>query len=35
LEAYHYFRPDATWARWAIRIIEAGSALLVIKPARK
>jgi hypothetical protein len=35
LEAYRYFRPDATWARWAIRTIEVGSALLVIKPARK
>jgi hypothetical protein len=32
LELYRYFRPESTWARWAMRAVEAGSALLVIKP---
>jgi hypothetical protein len=32
LELYRYFRPESTWARWAMRSVEAGSALLVIKP---
>jgi hypothetical protein len=35
LEAYRYFRPESRWARWAMWMTEAGSALLVIKPARK
>jgi hypothetical protein len=32
LEAYRYFRPDAAWARWAMRAVEVGSVLLIIKP---
>ena len=31
LEAYRYFRPESAWARWAMRGVEAGSVLLVIK----
>jgi hypothetical protein len=31
LEAYRYFRPDAVWARWAMRAVEAGSVLLIFK----
>ena len=31
LEAYRYFRPESAWARWAMRAVEAGSVLLVIK----
>lgn len=32
LAAYRYFRPDSTWARWATRIVAAGSVALVAKP---
>jgi hypothetical protein len=32
LEAYRYFRPESTWARWAMRAVELGSVLLVVKP---
>jgi hypothetical protein len=31
LNAYRYYRPDATWARWTARVLEAGSVVLVIK----
>jgi hypothetical protein len=31
LEAYRYYRPQSAWARWAMRAVEAGSVLLVIK----
>jgi hypothetical protein len=31
LEAYRYFRPESAWARWAMRAVEAGSVLLVIR----
>jgi hypothetical protein len=31
LEAYRYFRPESAWARWAMRAVEVGSVLLVIR----
>lgn len=31
LAAYRYFRPESRWARWASRIVEAGSVVLVVK----
>ena len=31
LEAYRYFKPNSVWARWAIRAVEAGSFMLIIK----
>jgi hypothetical protein len=31
LDAYRYFRPDSTWAKWASRIVKAGGVLLVVK----
>ena len=35
LETYRYFRPRSAWARWAMRITEAGSVALVLKPSAK
>jgi hypothetical protein len=32
LEAYRYFRPDSQWAKWAMRAVEAGSVILIVKP---
>lgn len=31
LDAVRYFRPDASWAKWASRAVKAGSVLLVMK----
>jgi hypothetical protein len=31
LNAYRYYRPDAKWARWTARALEAGSVVLVVK----
>jgi hypothetical protein len=31
LNAYRYYRPDATWARWTARVLEAGSVVFVIR----
>jgi len=34
LDAYRYFVPGATWAKWASRIAKAGGVLIVIKVNR-
>ena len=31
LDAYRYFRPEAAWAKWASRIVKAGSVVVVLK----
>ena len=31
LNAYRYYRPDAKWARWTARVLEASSVVLVVK----
>jgi hypothetical protein len=31
LDVYRYFRPQSNWARWATRILEVGSIVLIIK----
>lgn len=31
LDAYRYFRPDSTWAKWASRFVKVGGVLLVVK----
>jgi hypothetical protein len=31
IDVYRYFHPQSTWAKWATRILEAGSIVLIIK----
>jgi hypothetical protein len=31
LDAYRYFRPESAWAKWASRVVKAGTVLVVIK----
>jgi hypothetical protein len=31
LNAYRYYRPGATWARWTARVLEASSVVLVVR----
>jgi len=31
LDAYRYFNPDSTWAKWTSRAVKVGSVLLVIR----
>jgi hypothetical protein len=31
LDAYRYFRPESTWAKWASRIVKVGGVVLVLK----
>jgi hypothetical protein len=31
LDAYRYFKPDATWAKWASRGAKAGSVVVILK----
>jgi hypothetical protein len=31
LDGYRYFNPEARWAKWASRLVKAGSVVLVVK----
>jgi hypothetical protein len=31
LDGYRYFNPEARWAKWASRLVKAGSVVVVMK----
>ena len=31
LDAIRYFKPEARWAKWASRVVKAGSVVLVVR----